>query len=186
MPPMVVYDACVLHPAPLRDLLIRVARASLVRARWTDAILNECFRSIVRRRPELAGPLERTRALMTIAVPDSLITGYEALVDTLVLPDPDDRHVLAAAIHAGAKLIVTSNLVDFPPENLARYHLKATHPDAFIHALIDSAPDTVLAVVIRQAADLQNPPRTIHDVLDMLQAVGLGMSVARLRELIAG
>lgn len=70
MAPVVIYDACVLHPAPLRDLLIRLSRAGLVQARWTDEILDECFRSIVRRRPELEKPLKRTRELMIAAVPD--------------------------------------------------------------------------------------------------------------------
>lgn len=183
---VVVYDACVLHPAPLRDLLIRIARAGLVRARWTDAIPDECFRSILRRRPELASPLERTRELMNAAVADCLITGYEDLVDTLELPDPDDRHVLAAAIRAGAETIVTANLADFPAGALARYQIEAKHPDEFVVELIDSAPAVVLGVIARQASDLRNPPRTVDDVLDMLQAVGLGMAVARVHELFGG
>ncbi len=173
---VVVYDACVLHPAPLRDLLIRIARAGLVRARWTDAILDECFRSILRRRPELASPLERTRELMNAGVADCLIIGYEDLVDTLKLPDPNDRHVLGAAIRAGAETIVTANLADFP----------AKHPDEFVVELINSAPAVVLGIIARQAADLRNPPRTVDDVLDMLQAVGLGRAVARVRELFGG
>lgn len=107
---VVVYDAAVLYPAALRDLLIRVARTGLVRAHWTDAILDECFRSILANRADLrAGTLKRTRDLMIAAVPDCLITGYEPLISGLTLPDPDDRHVLAAAIRAGAQLIVTWN-----------------------------------------------------------------------------
>lgn len=180
---LVIYDACVLHPAPLRDLLIRLARVGLVQARWTEAILDECFRSIVRRRPELAKALERTRALMIVAVPDSLVVGYEHLVDTLALPDVDDRHVLAAAIQAGADLIVTANLADFPPEVLSVHGVEAKHPDLFVLELVESAPALVLTVLVRQAADLQNPPRTRDDLLDMLEAIGLPLSVTRLREL---
>lgn len=186
MAAVVVYDACVLHPAPLRDLLIRLSRAGLVRARWTDAILDECFRSILRRRPELAAPLKRTRALMTAAVPDCLIDGYADLMDTFELPDPDDRHVLAAAIRAGAETIVTANLSDFPRDVLARYQVEAKHPDDFVVELVDSAPAVVLSVVARQAADLRTPPRSVDDVLDLLQSVGLPMTVARLRELFGG
>jgi hypothetical protein len=75
---VVVYDACVLYPAPLRDLLVRVARTGLVRARWSDAILDECFRSILENRPELnPRALERTRMLMKLAVPDCIVGGYE-------------------------------------------------------------------------------------------------------------
>jgi hypothetical protein len=77
---IVVYDACVLFPAPLRDLLLRVAHAGLVRARWTEAILDECFRSLTAARPELdESALLRTRSLMNDAVPDCLVEDYEPL-----------------------------------------------------------------------------------------------------------
>jgi len=70
----VVYDACVLYPAPRRDLLLRVAMTGVVRARWSDAILDECFRSILEQRPDLEkSALHRTRGLMTQAIPDCLI-----------------------------------------------------------------------------------------------------------------
>jgi predicted nucleic acid-binding protein len=136
----VVYDACVLFPAPVRDLLIRVAHAGLVRARWSDAILDECFRSILASRPDLdATILDRTRRLMNAAVADGLVTGYEPLVGALELPDPDDRHVLAAAIRSAAQVIVTSNLRDFPNCKLAPYGVEARHPDEFVLGLIDLA-----------------------------------------------
>ena len=113
--PAVIYDANVLYPAPLRDLLIRVAMAGLVRARWTDAIHEEWIRNLLRNRPDLgAEQLKRTRQLMDRAVPDCLVIGYEGLIDGLRLPDMDDRHVLAAAIHARATLILTLNVRDFP------------------------------------------------------------------------
>ena len=120
---------------------------------------------------------------MIVAVPDSLVVGYEHLVDTLALPDVDDRHVLAAAIQAGADLIVTANLADFPPEVLSVHGVEAKHPDLFVLELVESAPALVLTVLVRQAADLQNPPRTRDDLLDMLEAIGLPLSVTRLREL---
>jgi len=94
---VVIYDACVLHPAPLRDFLLRIALTRVVRARWTEEILDECFESVLRQRPDLnAKSLRRTRDLMTAAVPDCMVTGYEGLTAGLRLPDPDDRHVLAA------------------------------------------------------------------------------------------
>jgi hypothetical protein len=83
----VIYDACVMHRAPLRDLLVRIAQTGLVRARWTEQILGECFESILRQRPDLKpSALERTRQLMNQAVPDCLVTGFEALIDGLSLP----------------------------------------------------------------------------------------------------
>ena len=119
---VVICDACVLYPNIVRDVLIRVAMAGTVRARWTEAILDETFRNPRADRPDLdPDKLSRTRELMCKVVPDCLVTGYESLIDGLVLPDPEDRHVLAAAVRAGAQLIVTSNLKDFPGDALAAY-----------------------------------------------------------------
>jgi predicted nucleic acid-binding protein len=159
---VVLYDACVLYPAPLRDLLLRLANTGIVRARWSEPILDECFRNIVEQRPELKPEaLARTRKLMTEAVPDCIVTGFETLVDGLVLPDPDDRHVLAAAVRAGAQAIITFNLKDFPDEALSQYSTEAKHPDDFLLNTIDLAPGTVAQVLTEQAGALKNPPRTV-------------------------
>ena len=182
---IVLYDACVLHPAPLRDLLLRIANTGVVRARWSDTILDECFRSILRRRPDLdPEALRRTRVLMNDAVADCIVSGLESLIEGIQLPDPDDRHVLAAAIRSGAQAIITFNLSDFPEEKLAPYSIEAKHPDDFVIDTIDLAPALVPRVVSEQAAALKNPPRTPHDLLDTLRSQGLIQSVARLRELL--
>ena len=90
----VVYDACVLYPAPLRDLLMHLALTDLFRAKWTDAIHEEWMRSVLENRPDLRREqLERTRDLMNSHVRDCLVTNYEELVSALTLPDPDDRLV---------------------------------------------------------------------------------------------
>lgn len=181
---VVIYDACVLYPAPLRDLLLRLAAKGLVRARWTEQILDECFRNIIINRPELnQASLRRTRELMNRAIPDSLVTGFEGLIAGLELPDADDRHVLAAAIRAGAQVIVTANLDDFPAEQLTPYAIEAQHPDEFVLNQIDLAAGTVCAVISEQAAALKNPPLTVGDVLDTLRDNGMVQTVARLREL---
>jgi hypothetical protein len=180
----VIYDACVLYPAPLRDLLIRLASKGLVRARWTDRILDESFRNILANRPDLVpGSLDRTRRLMNRALRDVLVFGYEGLIEGLNLPDPDDRHVLAAAIRAGAQVIVTMNLDDFPESALAPFSVEALHPDEFVIHQIDLAPGLVCSVIAEQAAALKNPQRTMGEVLDSLRGCGLIRSVARLREL---
>lgn len=181
---IVVYDASVLHPAPLRDLLVRVAEAGLVRARWTDEILDECFRSILERRTDLSAErLARTRALMIEAVPDCLVIGYEGLIPNLDLPDPDDRHVLAAAIRAHAQVIVTANLQDFPREAVEPFDIEARGPDKFVKNLIDLDPGTVSRVLRDQAADLRAPPRSVEEVVDALQEAGLKESAPELRRL---
>ena len=85
---VVIYDACVLYPAALRDFLLRVARTGIVRARWSEKILDECFEAIVRERPDLKPEaLERTRVLMREAIPDCIVSGHENLIDELSLPE---------------------------------------------------------------------------------------------------
>jgi len=181
---VVLYDACVLYPAPLRDLLIRLANTGLVRARWSDVILEECFRNLLENRPDLRPEaLARTRELMTQAVPDCLVTGFEALIEGLDLPDKNDRHVLAAAIRAGAQTIVTFNLDDFPESKLSPYNVEAKHPDDFMLDAIDLAPGVVTTVLAEQARALRNPPRSVVELLDTLRDLGVVRSVAKLREL---
>jgi predicted nucleic acid-binding protein len=119
---VVVYDACVLYPFHLRDLLVRLAMSGLFQAKWTDAILDECFGSLRRDRSDLDPVrLDHTRQLMCTVVRDCLVTGYEPLVQGLELPDPDDRHVLAAALRSNAQVIVTWNLKDFPASVLEEF-----------------------------------------------------------------
>ena len=111
---VVLLDANVLYPFVLRDFLVTLATTELYQAKWTDRIHDEWTRNLLKQRPELVGALVKTRALMNVAVPDCLVTRYEPLIEGLQLPDPDDRHVLAAAIQCGAQIIVTKNLIDFP------------------------------------------------------------------------
>ena len=185
-PVTAIYDANILYPAPLRDLLIRVAQAGLVRARWTEAIHEEWIRNVLKNNPRLSAErLARTRSLMNEAVRDCLVTDYEGLIASLSLPDPDDRHVLAAAIRAGAEIIVTYNLTDFPAETLVRFDIEARHPDDFVVGLLDLAPGMVCAAVKRQRESLQNPPKTAKELLATLESQGLTQAVARLRQYIA-
>ena len=110
-----VLDANVLYPSHLRDLLLRLSIAGMYRARWTDTILDETFRSISADRAVLdPQQLRRTRELMNSAIEDVLVRGYERLIETVDLPDADDRHVVAAALRCGAEVIVTRNMRDFP------------------------------------------------------------------------
>lgn len=182
MPSVVLYDANVLYPSTLRDLLIRVAQAGLVQAKWTERILDEVFGNIATNRPDLDPQrLARARELMNTAVRDCLVMGYEPLVDALDLPDPDDRHVLAAAIKARAQLIVTHNLKDFPSTVLAGWDMEAKSADDFILDQIDLSHDSVYGAVQRIADSRGNPPATFADVLAMLERDGLVESVAALR-----
>lgn len=183
----VVYDACVLYPAPLRDLLIGLSLTGLFHARWTERILDECFRAILEKRPDLRPEnLERTRHLMNAAVPDCLVEGYEGLEIGLSLPDSNDRHVLAAAIQCKAKIIITQNLKDFPPKVLTQHRMQAQHPDDFVLRCTNRHPEIVAKVVRDQAARLQNPPMTVDQVLTRLHDNGLVQTTAKLKGLVVG
>jgi len=161
-----LYDASVLYSGMVRDLLIRLALADLVQAKWTEAIQEEWIGALRRNRPDL--PLanhERVRQLMAVALPDARVTGYEDRIENLTLPDKDDRHVLAAAIHCQASRLVTFNLKDFPQTTLEPYSLEAQHPDVFTCSLLESAPDRVVAVIEEQRKVLRNPPKTSEQML---------------------
>lgn len=178
----VLYDACVLYPAPLRDLLMHVAVTDLYRAKWTEAIHDEWIRNVLKDRPDLKPEqLFRTRDLMNAHVRDCLVTGYETLIDAITLPDPNDRHVLAAAISAGADLIVTFNLRDFPEENLKPIGIEAQHPDDFLMFQLDLAPNIVCAAAKRHRASLRNPAKDVEEYLATLEAQGLAQRVSSLR-----
>ena len=125
-PVTAVYDANILYPAPLRDLFIRIAQAGLVRAKWTELIHDEWLRNVFKNNPHLSPErLARSRNLMNDAVRDCIVIDFEEWIPALTLPDPNDRHVLAAAIRADAEIIVTFNLADFPKETLARFGIEA-------------------------------------------------------------
>ena len=179
---IVIYDACVLYPAPLRDLLLELAISELFAAKWIETIHDEWIRGLLRSRPELEERLQNTRRLMNEVVPDSLVENFEPLIDDLQLPDANDRHVLAAAIKCNAQIIVTSNLKDFPPESLEPYGIVAMHPDEFIEHQFGQSPAAVIAAAKRIRARLKNPKMSQKEYLETLASRGLPVTVDLLRE----
>lgn len=162
---------------------MHLALTDLFRARWTDQIHDEWISSVLKARPDLTmEQLERTRSLMNAHVPDCLVTGYEDLIDGLTLPDPDDRHVLAAAIRGAASVIVTFNLDDFPPECLRKFGVEAQHPDEFVTHLIDLSPPAACAAAKRHRESLKNPPKDVDEYLYALANQRLPETVGRLRQ----
>lgn len=119
---------------------------------------------------------------MNAAIRDSLITGYEDRIETLSLPDPDDRHVLAAAIHAGAAVIVTTNLTDFPATLLRLFGMRAQHPDAFALGLLLAAPAEVCRAVRTHRLALRRPRKSIEEYLNTLERQSLSRTVRKLSE----
>lgn len=120
---------------------------------------------------------------MNAAVRDCLVTGYAHRIEDLILPDPDDRHVLAAALAAQAQVIVTYNLRDFPTSALQPHQLVAQHPDAFLLRIIALNPLVVRATVETHQQALQKPPKTPAEYLATLSQQGLPGTVAALRQI---
>ncbi|MEA9393623.1 PIN domain-containing protein [Acerihabitans sp. TG2] len=178
----VVLDACVLYPARLRDLLMHLGLAGLYQPKWSAVIHDEWRRNLLLQRNDITPEsLARTTDLMNLALPDANVTGFETLIEGISLPDPDDRHVLAAAIRSNADVIVTLNLKDFPSEVLAEYGIEALHPDDFISDLFDLNHSVALNAVRLQRNALKNPPMTTEEFLEMLLKQGLPMTVKALR-----
>jgi len=173
-----VLDANVLYPAPLRDLLLQLAFAGVFQARWSADIDDKWTRSLQADRPELVAQIALTRSMMHRAIPNALVTGYHRHISNIMLPDPDDRHVLAAAITIAADVIVTFNLRDFPAAALAPYGVEAKHPDAYLQSLIDMMPSQVLAAVSDCLSRLRRPPVTPTSYLKIMRRPGLTETAA--------
>lgn len=164
-----VLDANVLVPSALCDTLLRLAADGFYRPLWSEQILTEVEHAILRVRPGLE-PVRvsgRIDAMRTAFI-DANVAGWREVAAGLDLPDPDDRHVLAAAIAGGAQAIVTFNVKDFPEERLAARGIEARHPDAFLLDQLDLAPSGMLEVLVRQAADLSQPAVDLAGLLNSL------------------
>lgn len=161
---------------------MRLAVKDVVRARWSERILDEMQRAILSTRTDLTEEqIVRTRTLMNTHVRDAVVTGFERFEQTIELPDPDDRHVVAAAIRCQAQIIVTSNLKDFPESALKPLGLTAQHPDDFLEHLLDLFPQVVLQTIRQQRLSLKNPPYSVEEHLDAFAKQSLPKTVDILR-----
>ena len=180
----VVYDACVLYPPSLRDLLTRLALTDLFKARWTDQIHEEWINAVLRQGKHDRSKLERSRDLMDKHVLDAKVYNYESLIEGLTLPDQDDRHVLAAAIKANADAIISFNAKDFPSQVLKQYDIELIHPDDFIYYQFELNTALCCQVVKGQRLALKNPPQTTEAFLTILKKQSLPKTVSILEQYI--
>lgn len=173
---IVVYDACVFYPAPVRDILIELAQPGndLFQAKWTRQIEGEWIRNLAENRSDI--PIERlqeTAQCMVAAVPDCIVANYQDLIPSLQLPDVDDRHVFAAAIRCKAQAIITFNLKDFPAAYLLDYDIEPIHPDIFLINQFDLSQAKVLDAVKNIRSRLKNPRIIATQYLSTLASLGL-------------
>ena len=180
-PPIILYDANLLYPFHLRNLFVQLGVHHIVAPRWTDAIHDEWIDGLCRDGRATRERLLRTRDIMKRVLPEADVRGYEHRIDGLVLPGPADRHVLAAAIEAGAGVILGFNLRDFPPEVLAPYGIVAQHPDAFLCALHASDPDAIVDVIDAARLNLSRTAPSAGEFVGVLERQRLVNFAARLR-----
>ena len=184
----VVTDACVLVPPLVRNLLLSLAEAHLYRVRWSGRILDEFERGFVRdvlrhKRDDPDEAARKARADMERAFPEAMVEGHEHLEAALKgVPDPDDRHVVAAALHAGAAQIITNNLRDFPAEVMKQLQIDVRMADDFIADTLDLPMDssTALSAVRRLRLGLKRPELSQAELLTRMERNGLGQTAALL------
>ena len=176
-----VYDACVLYPFHLRNLLVQCGVDGVIEPRWTDEIHAEWIRNLSVNRPTLSlSYLHAARDLMNAALPTARVVGYEAIVPSVKLPDLNDRHVVAAPITGGASVIVTWNVRDFPAAELRKHGLRKQTPDAFLAQLFDQAPDVMVAVTGRARSNLRISRVSPKEFLNALRGQRLVQFVRRI------
>lgn len=177
-----LFDANVLYPAPVRDILLQLVMTDIFRGKWTEDIHREWIEALLRNEPRRERTaLERMRDLMNQAVRDCLVTGYDTLIPSLVLPDPNDRHVLAAAIVGRCDVIVTCNLKHFPASSLAPYGIEAQHPDDFLCNHLNLAPGVFCGAIRKVRMRMKKPPYGVEEYLAILARQGLVATVGELK-----
>ena len=162
-----VLDACVLIPASLRDTLFRCAQANLYSMRFSNEILEEMRRNLIKKGMTTEESANRLVSIIRDKFGESLVEGYEQFLPFMFI-NSKDRHVLAAAVACRADYLVTQNLDDFPQTILRCFRVEAVSPDRFLLDLFQSHPEIMPALIFEQANNLSRPPKTVDDILNSL------------------
>lgn len=165
-------DACVLVPVTQADTLLRLAEAGLFRPLWSACILEEMTTAIEMIHPELDEGATRRAQQMDKAFPDASVHGWEPLEIGITLPDPDDVHVVAAAVRGRADVIVTNNVKDFPSSALAPLGLEAQNADEFLLNQLSLEPQRTMEALTSQARAAKRPPLTVEELMERLTRCG--------------
>ncbi|WP_273220914.1 PIN domain-containing protein [Hyphomicrobium zavarzinii] len=166
-------DANILFAAQLRALLLALAENGTIDVHWSDDVQREWAEALAAKRPELAASIVRAQAAMADAFPEAAVQNYKHRVAQFELPDPDDRHVVAAAASAACPIILTFNLRDFPDAALTPHGLIAMHPDTFLAGLMSADAKSLVFAAATARDLLKNPAIAPDRYLANLARLGL-------------
>lgn len=182
-PVIAICDACILYPFHLRSIVVQAGVDRLFVARWSEQIHDEWMRNLVANAPGLlVNRLHAAKQLMNIALPAATVAGYEKHIPAITLPDPDDRHVVAAGIEAKASHILTWNLRDFPVGALKKHGLVRQTPDDFLADIYDRTPGPLLGSLANARRNLSKSAMSTEAFLDMLRDQKLTQLHKRLQD----
>jgi predicted nucleic acid-binding protein len=174
-------DANVLVTPSLTDLLLRLAQSGLLDPHWSQAVLDEAARAIVHVHPHRpVSAIQLRTDAMNRAFPYALVEAADYHRELFDLPDPGDRHVVAAARACEAEIIVTHNAWNFPVTQLAPHSLRAVTPDDLLRELFDQHPEQVIWAIQETAAATRNPSLSLHAILASLSRSRLPRFVAQI------
>lgn len=165
--PVVLLDACVLVPYPLVSALLTMAERELFEPRWSEQILDEVERTLIGKLDLDPDKVKHRLSHMRAGFPESSVHGFEDLIEEMAC-DAKDRHVLAAAVAAGADLLVTVNIKDFPKSSYEGYGLEVIHPEVLLSRLFNYDEEGCIEALHADAGRRRNPPMTTEQLLAQL------------------
>ena len=174
-------DADVLYPFLVRDILLSLAEAGLFQARWSQAIMDEWQRNLLAARPDRRPQVVETARIMAEAFPEAMVDDFDALIDSIDLPDPDDRHVVAAAITAGAQLVVTNNARHFPTTALAPHGIAGISPDDLVVDLLKDGASDVVEALCNMRLRYSRPSFSAAEMIAAIAKAGMTKTAMALR-----
>ena len=151
----ILIDACVLYPTVMREMVLAAARLGAFEPLWSARILEEWARAAIKIGPTGEAQARAEIALLRAAWPRAEVSPSPGVEQRLYLPDENDIHVLAAAVHGNADMIMTLNAKDFPRGTLAEEGLARVDPDSYLHTLWLDQPAAIESVAGSVLAEAQ-------------------------------
>lgn len=179
----ILIDACVLYPTVMREVVLGVARAGLFTPCWSPRILEEWARAAIKLGPDGEAQARSEVAILQAAWPNAALRHPPELENRLWLPDPNDLHVLAAAIAGSCDAIMTVNAKDFPRNILTEEGLHRVDPDSYLQGCAEASPDLVSPValaVLDEARRLSGEDWSLRKLMKKARLPRFGKAVEKL------